>query len=70
MGYAVLGPYPHRPQLEQHGVDVYVNPLGSGGAAIDLSTYGVLGGQLAAAAYAMSDFEVEIPGGVKPQLYH
>jgi len=46
--------------------DVYGNPIGGGGTApLDMSSYGVMGGQHAAAAYAMSDFdEVDIPGGV------
>ena len=64
MGYNSLGHYQHHPQ-QQPQLDVYGNPLGGGTAPMDMSTYGVLGGQ-AAAAYAMPDFdEVEIQGGVR-----
>ena len=61
MGYSALGHYQHQ---QQQQLDVYGNPLGSS-APMDMTSYGVLGGQHAA-AYAMSDFdEVEIPGGVR-----
>ena len=57
MGYATsaLGHY----QQQQHGgIDVYGNPLGGGGgggtAPMDMSAYGVLGGQHAAAAFVTS----------------
>ena len=55
MGYGA-GSYVHH---QHQGVDVYGNPLGGGGAGapMDLSSYGVLGGQHTSAPYPMTDFD-------------
>ena len=54
--------------LGHQQLDMYGNPIGGG--AIDISSYGVLGGQQGLHGYSMPDFdaricEVEVPGGVR-----